>query len=146
MKPEIINFIKENKVATVCCTDGNNKPYCFQCFYAFDEENHLLFFKSSPATFHGKLLIENTEVAGTIQTEKVELLTLKGIQFTGTTLESDFPENISPSSFYHKKFPYALAKSGKVWCIKLEMVKMTDNTNIFGKKLRWERTAPVVNQ
>ena len=140
MKAEIINFIKENKVATICCTDGNSMPYCFQCFYAFDEKNYLLFFKSSLTTFHSKLMTENPAIAGTVQTEKVDLLTLKGIQFTGTTLEEVFPDNINPSHFYHKKFPFAIAKSGKVWCIKLEMVKMTDNTNILGKKLRWERS------
>ena len=144
MKTEIVNFIKENKVATVCCTDESNAPYCFQCFYAFDDKNYLLFFKSSPSTLHGRLLANRPVVAGTVQTEKVELLTLKGIQFTGSVIEGDFPDNINPNSFYHKKFPFAIAKPGKVYCIKLEMVKMTDNTNILGKKVRWERTTLTV--
>ena len=138
MKKEIVNFLKENKIAAICCTEGN-KPYCFQCFYAFDEENYLLFFKSSSEAFHSILLNESPAVAGTVQADKTDLLTLKGVQFTGTILYNDFPNGLKPESFYHKKFPFALAKRGHVWCIQLDMVKMTDNTNIFGKKLSWER-------
>lgn len=141
MKKEIADFFKENKVAGICCTDAEGKPYCFQCFYALDPENNLLFFKSSSETFHSKLLADNPDVAGTVQPEKVELLTLKGIQFTGKILQDNFPGKVSPESFYHKKFPFALAKRGHVWCIRLDMVKMTDNTRFFGEKLRWERNS-----
>ncbi|UEG49195.1 hypothetical protein LK994_11190 [Ferruginibacter lapsinanis] len=139
MQEGIINFIKENKIATICCTDKDNTPYCFHCFYAFDERNHLLFFKSSSQTLHSTLLAENPIIAGSILPDKNELLSLKGIQLTGKVLYGGFPEYIKPETFYHKKFPFALAKPGDVWCIELTMVKMTDNTNIFGKKLKWEK-------
>ena len=139
METPIINFIKENKVATVCCTDGKNNPYCFQCFYAFDEKNRLLFFKSSAGAYHVELMSANHSVAGTIQAQKIDLLTLKGIQFTGQLLTNEILYAISPGQFYHKRFPFAVARPGKVWCIELTMVKMTDNTNVLGKKLKWER-------
>lgn len=139
MKNEIIDFIKENKVAVVCCTGAINMPYCFHCFYAFDEENYLLFFKSSAQTFHSKLLLENPCIAGSILPGKIELLALKGIQLTGTVLYDEIPDHINPAAYYHKRFPLALAKPGDVWCIRLELVKMTDNTNIFGRKLTWNR-------
>jgi uncharacterized protein YhbP (UPF0306 family) len=38
-----------------------------------------------------------------------------------------------------QKIPFALAKPGDVWCIQLEMIKMTDNTQVFGKKLMWNK-------
>lgn len=139
MKKELINFIKENKIASISCVDSDSKPYCFHCFYVFDEKNYIIFFKSSLNTHHAKLLSNNQNIAGSILPDKIDFLALKGIQFTGTILTSNFPNNINPELYYHKKLPFALAKPGHVWFIRLEMVKMTDNTNIFGKKLRWER-------
>lgn len=139
MDSEIIDFIKENKIAAFCCSDANNKPYCFHCFYAFDEKNYLLFFKSSSHTFHSKMLSENPYIAGSILPGKIELLALKGIQLRGTILYNEIPDHIEPAAYYHKRFPLALAKRGEVWCIQLEMVKMTDNTNVFGRKSTWNK-------
>lgn len=139
MQKEITNFIKENRIATICCIDDNNKPYCFHCFYAFDEKNHLLIFKSSSGSSHSQFLAENRNISGSILPEKPEFLAMKGIQLTGTILYKDLQGQINPAVYYHKKFPLALAKSGNVWCVELERVKMTDNTTIFGKKLNWTK-------
>lgn len=135
----IENFIKENKIASICCIDEQNKPHCFHCFYAFDEKNCCLFFKSSLSSLHSKLLAENSNIAGSILPQKPDFLALKGIQITGAVLSEFASMQIDPDAFYHKKFPLALAKPGKVWCIELLKIKMTDNTNFFGKKLCWER-------
>ncbi|MEJ6980345.1 pyridoxamine 5'-phosphate oxidase family protein [Pedobacter sp. P351] len=140
MKKEILNFIKENKIATIACSDENNKPYCFHCFYIFDEINNMLFFKSSLNTYHSKAIINNPGIAGSILPNKIDFIALKGIQFTGIILTKDFPDDVNPNHYYHKKLPLALAKPGNVFCIKLEMVKMSDNTNIFGEKLLWQRS------
>jgi len=140
MRKEIITFIKENKIACFCCVDENNAPYCFNCFYLFDEQNHLLFFKSSPNTHHSKIMLKSSKIAGSILPDKMDFITLKGLQFTGSVLSQDFPDNINPEIYYHKKLPFAFAKPGKVWCIQLETLKMTDSTNLFGKKLRWEKS------
>lgn len=82
---------------------------------------------------------QNPWVSGSILPEKIDILTLRGIQFTGKILTDSFPAGIEPGRYYHKKFPLGLAKPGQVWCIALETVKMTDNTNIFGKKLKWDK-------
>lgn len=139
----ITNFISANKIAAVCCTDGNI-PYCFHCFYVFDPDNFLLFFKSSDETWHSKLLAENAAVAGSILPQKLELLALKGIQFTGTVLYNGIPDQIKPETFYHKRLPLGLAKPGHVFCIQLESIKMTDNSLVFGKKLLWNITQELV--
>ena len=135
----ISKFINENKIAAICCTDGSNRPYCFHCFYVFDETNSLLFFKSSEKTFHAGLLSENPAVAGSILPQKMEMLALKGIQFTGTVLYSDFPDQLKPEYYYHQKLPLGLAKPGHVYCIQLQTIKMTDNSIVFGKKLLWNK-------
>jgi len=136
----IADFIKMNKVATICCIDEGTNPYCFNCFYAFQEKAHLLLFKSSADSHHSKLLSQNFKVAGTILPDKVELLSLQGIQFSGRILQDPFPRQIRPEIIYHKVFPLALARPGHVWQIQLEMIKMTDNTRIFGKKIAWKKS------
>ena len=139
MEKTISDFIKANRIASISCIDEENKPYCFHCFYAFDEKNHLLFFKSSISSLHSKLLTENSNIAGSILPEKHDFLALKGIQLTGRVLNEPDLMQINPEIFYHKVFPLAFAKPGKVWCIDLLKIKMSDNTNIFGKKLFWEK-------
>ena len=39
---------------------------------------------------------------------------------------------------YFKAFPYALALSPKLWQIKVNYFKMTDNRLGFGKKIIWQ--------
>ena len=134
---EIADFIKANKIASICCVTEENTPYSFSCFYSFDVSNQLLFFKSSSDTFHGKLLLENPKVSGTILPTALDLLAIQGIQFTGTILYDSFPGNVQPGMSYHKTYPFALAKPGHVWCIQLEQMKMTDNSRVFGRKINW---------
>ena len=140
MQKEIAEFIESNRIAAISCAARDSSPYIFHCFYAFDLKNKLFFFKSAHSTFHSSLLNDNPRTAGSILPEKVNLLALKGIQFTGVILGHDLPESINPAHFYHKKFPFAIAKPGKVWCSRLDKIKMTDNTRAFGAKLKWERT------
>jgi uncharacterized protein len=139
MKKGISTFIKGNKIASIAYIDEGNKPHSFHCFYVFDEINYLLFFKSSSGTYHAKSLSNNSCIAGSILPHKIDFLALKGVQFTGSIITENIPGNVNPDSYYHKKSPLAIAKPGHVWCIQLQMVKMTDNTNVFGEKLRWQK-------
>jgi uncharacterized protein YhbP (UPF0306 family) len=139
MDKYIINFINENKIASICCNDEKNNPHCFHCFYAFDEKNYLLFFKSSISTLHSVLLSEGSIIAGSILPEKINYLALRGIQLRGRIICDISALKMDPDTFYHTKNPIALAKAGKVWCIELLKVKMSDNTRFFGSKLNWER-------
>ncbi len=139
MNKEISTFIKENKIASMAGVDEHHKPFCFNCFYVYDGQHQLLFFKSSPKTHHAKWLLNDAAIAGSILPDKINFLALKGIQFTGVVLTQNIPDNIVPEVYYHKKIPLALAKAGHVWCIQLHMIKMTDNTPILGGKLLWNK-------
>ena len=44
---------------------------------------------------------------------------------------------------YHRKHPIALAIKGEVFTIRLDSIKMTDSTKVFGKKIFWNRTVIV---
>jgi uncharacterized protein YhbP (UPF0306 family) len=138
MDERIVDFIKAQTVATVCCVDEENRPYCFSCFYAFDRERNLFYFKSSENAHHSALLLRNNRVAGTIQPDKLNSLAIKGIQFTGTIIDPKNELSFNASKMYHRKYPFALAMPGDVWTLQPDVIKMTDNTLSFGKKLHWQ--------
>ena len=141
MQTEIIEFMESYKVATLCCASTDGEPYCFHCFYVYDARLGMLFFKSSDQTEHVRMLALNPHLSGSILPDKAEFLTLKGLQFCGILHQEPLPNGLKAADVYHKKFPFALAMPGKVWCVEITMVKLTDNTRIFGKKLRWDKVA-----
>jgi uncharacterized protein YhbP (UPF0306 family) len=133
----IVRFIKKQRNASICCVDESGSPYCFSCYYAFDNEKGLLYFKSQSHTHHIKLIKTKNAIAGTILPDQVSLTKTKGIQFRGTVLDE---QNLRDAhSFYHKRFPFAFSIPGEVWTIELSAIKMIDTFVKFGKKLFWER-------
>jgi len=138
MNERIVDFISQQRVVNVCCVDAENNPYCFSLFYAFDKERNLLYFKSGSGAHHSQLLDQNPVVAGTIQPDKLNSMAIKGVQFQGKIVDAKEKACLQAESVYHKKFPFALAMPGEVWTLQLEVVKMTDNTLSFGKKLHWQ--------
>lgn len=139
MNKAIIQFIKEQTCAGICCVDETGKPYCFSCFYAFNAEKGVLYFKSSKESHHAALLVKNPAVAGTILPDKISTFLVKGLQFEGILLNAEHPMAKNAPVFYHKTKPMALAVPGEVWTVKIDSIKMTDSTLVFGKKIKWER-------
>ncbi|BAU53368.1 pyridoxamine 5'-phosphate oxidase family protein [Mucilaginibacter gotjawali] len=139
MNEDIIKFARRQTCATISCINGNNKPYCFNCFYAFNSELGLLYFKSSADTRHSKLIKQNPFVAGTILPDKLKTLLVQGIQFEGELLAGDHPLAAHASANYHKEHPMALAMQGEIWTIQINHIKMTDSSKGFGKKIAWDR-------
>lgn len=138
MEDKISNYLKQNKVLTLA-TSVNDKPYCAACFYAYDEKEQMLIFSSDNHTKHITDAIANTNVAGTINTEVTTIVKIQGVQFTGDFINPSEEEAKELYSTYYEKFPFARAKPAPIWAIKLNWIKMTDNTLGFGKKLEWER-------
>jgi len=135
----ITDFIEKQRVASVCCFDEHNQPYCFTIFYVFDKTERRLYFKSNASSNHAHYLLQHKKIAGTIVPEKLNMLAIRGIQFTGCVIEDHHLSHHHAASEYYKKFPYAFAMAGDIWTIQLETVKMTDNTVTFGHKISWER-------
>lgn len=139
MNEIIAGFIQKQSCATVCCVDESNKPYCFSCFYAFNAEEGLLYFKSSADAHHSALMKINACIAGAILPDKLNTLLVKGIQFEGVLLDANHPLTKKASGFYHKKHPIALAMQGEISVIQINHIKMTDSSKGFGKKITWKR-------
>lgn len=134
----ITDFISSQTVASVACLDENNRPYCFSCFYAFDHDKQLLYFKTSPGSHHVKLLLKNPFVAGTIQQDKLNPLAIRGLQFSGVAYWQDGKMLDHASVLYHARHPMALTVEGEIWTIQLHTIKMSHNTLGFNKKVHWE--------
>jgi uncharacterized protein len=79
--------------------------------------------------------LRNPVVAGTILPDKLETVSIKGVQFTGMFTPAEGDE---ASLIYYSRFPFARAIGGKFWVIKLKTMKYTDNTLGFGTKLHWQ--------
>jgi uncharacterized protein YhbP (UPF0306 family) len=139
MDETISRFLKNQTCTSISCVDETGKAYCFSCFYVFNEEEKLLYYKSSAETNHSLIIKKNPVIAGTVLPDKLNKLVVKGIQFEGVVLEHGDNLAQGAAEFYHKKNPLALAIPGKVWTIEIRQIKMTDSTLGFGKKISWER-------
>ncbi len=138
MDKRIINFIKEHHVLTLA-TSENNKPYCANAFYAYDEDNNLLIFNSDTKTKHVQDFLSNSQVAASIVLETKTVGKIQGAQICGTVLEPKDDLLKSVKKIYLKRFPYAVLTHTTLWVLDMAFVKMTDNRLGFGKKLIWEK-------
>lgn len=134
---DITKFLSKQTCVNICCLDEENNPYCFTCFYHFDEGNNCLYFKSQMNTHHAKLLEKNGTIAGTILEDTLDKILLKGIQLTGKVKRNSMMD-ISASFKYHAKYPIATTVPGDIWTVQLEVIKFTDNGQGFGHKTHWE--------
>jgi hypothetical protein len=126
-------FLAKHHVLTLATTDGEELSAC-NLFYAFDLEKTSFIVASSDETTHIKNILKNQNVAGTVVLETKIVGKIEGVQFRGEFLPL---ENEALKKLYFKSFPYALAMSPKLWQIKINYFKLTDNTLGFGKKIIW---------
>lgn len=139
MDKTIIEFLLNQNSATVCCIDNAGKPYCFSCFYAFDNLKGIFYFKSSANSLHSVLMKKNPFIAGTVLPDRLNKLSVKGIQFQAEVLDSTAPGVQEGMQNYFKKHPVALLIPGELWALQINHIKMTDSTLGFGKKISWNR-------
>ncbi len=139
MNENITQFLQTQTCATICCMDEDNAPYCFSCFYAFNDYHGLLYFKSSADSNHSLMLKKNPFIAGTVLPDKLNKIIVKGIQFEGVVLDGADPLMEQALGHYLRRHPIAMAIPGEIWGIQINHIKMTDSTLGFGKKIAWYR-------
>lgn len=138
MDERIESFIKKQTVVSIAVISDKETPYCASCFYAYDDENKIIIFKSDTTTNHIHYALENNKIAGTILPDSLNKAAIKGIQFEGELYQHE-KLGERASIIYHKKYPFAKIMYGEVWMVAINSVKFTDNTLMFGKKLLWDR-------
>ena len=134
MDERFIKFIKKHHVLTLATVNGEGMPYVANCFYAFDTKRNLFVFTSDLATRHGAEMAANSSVALSIVLETRIVGRVQGLQVTGEAKRGDDEAR----KYYIKRFPYAAAADLELWMVEPTMMKLTDNTLGFGKKLVWQ--------
>lgn len=132
----ICDFLRINHVLTLC-TSANSDLWCANCYYVFDQQQMSLFIMTSEDSHHSKLMVLNKNIAGTIAPQPKNIMDIRGIQFKGKIEKLTNKEAEKANNFYYTIFPDAKFVSAPIWKITLSMIKMTDNSLCFGKKLFW---------
>ena len=131
---KIVSFVKKHHVLTVATVDQSGMPYVANCFYAYDSARNLFVFTSDTTTKHGAHMVANPHVALSIPVETRVVGRVQGIQICGIAEAGDEEARTT----YIKRFPYAAVAPLTLWAVRPTMMKLTDNTLGFGKKLIWE--------
>ncbi|WP_275555879.1 YhbP family protein [Mixta sp. Marseille-Q2659] len=134
----IIRYLKKQHVLSLCCRDEETF-WCANCFYAFDEARMVFWIMTEANTRHGALMTQQPQVAGTVSGQTKTVMLIKGIQYRGEARLLNGEEDKQARAAYCQRFPVARAVSAPLWEIRLDEVKMTDNTLGFGKKNQWLR-------
>lgn len=134
MDERFIKFIRKHHVLTLATVNGEGMPYVANCFYAYDAKRNMLVFTSDTTTRHGAEMAANGSVAISIVLETRVVGRVQGLQIVGTAERGDDEARRS----YIKRFPYAAAAPLELWMVRPSMMKLTDNTLGFGKKLIWQ--------
>lgn len=134
---EISEFIKENKVATVCYVEGAS-PNCFNCLYACMPDWDGVIFKSSRSSLHSTAMQHDDPVAGTIYQSSKSGLDNAGVQFRGRVANGDAWRDIAKKAYY-KRYPLALLIPGDLFVVVFDNLKFTRTTKGIRQKHSWER-------
>ena len=131
---KITSFAKKHHMLTLATVGKSGMPYVANCFYAYDSQRNLFIFTSDVTTRHGAEMLHNPNVALSIPLETRVVGRVQGIQICGIAERGDNEARAT----YIKRFPYAAVAPLTLWAVRPTMMKLTDNTLGFGKKLIWE--------
>lgn len=132
---KISSFIEEHHVMSLATAVDDELSVC-SLFYAYDASILSFIVASSDETTHIQHIKKKSNIAGNILLETKSVGKIQGLQFRGEFLEL---KDRTLKAKYFKIFPYALALNPKLWQIKVNYFKMTDNRLGFGKKIIWQR-------
>ena len=130
---KIVSFLQKHHVLSLATSNDNELSVC-SLFYTFSKERNSFIVASSDETLHINHIKQNKNIAGNIVLETKLIGKIQGVQFRG---EFSLLEDNELKKLYFKAFPHAIVMKPKLWQIKVNYFKMTDNTLGFGKKLIW---------
>lgn len=131
----IEKFIAKHHVLTLATATNDGSPYCCNAFFAYVKGEGAFVFTSDRATNHGQMMLQNSRVAASVVLETRVVGRVQGLQITGRVMTATEEDK----KLYLKRFPYAVVADLTLWRLEADMLKLTDNTLGFGKKLIWHR-------
>jgi uncharacterized protein YhbP (UPF0306 family) len=132
---QIDKFISKHHVLTLATATTDGSPYCCNAFYAYNKADNAFIFTTDTSIHHGQMMLANGRVAASVVLETRIVGKIQGLQITGQikpAIEGD-------KAIYLKRFPYAVVADLSLWRLEADMMKLTDNSLGFGKKLIWQR-------
>lgn len=135
---KITDFIKKHHVITIA-TVKDNQPWCFNAFYAFDEDTQSFIITSHNDTRHIQEVLANPKIAGSVVLETEIVGKVQGLQFSGEMVLCENDDERQAKKVYIKRFPLTTITPKILWRISIYEAKYTDNTLGFGKKLLWNK-------
>ncbi|MDD5157460.1 pyridoxamine 5'-phosphate oxidase family protein [Sulfurimonas sp.] len=131
---KIDTFLQEHHVLSLATSNLKELSVC-NLFYVFELEKLSFVVASSDETTHIENISKNSSVAGAVVFETKIVGKIQGVQFRGEFLVL---EDEALKKSYFSRFPYAIAMNPKLWQIKINYFKFTDNNLGFGKKIIWQ--------
>jgi len=132
---KIETFLDLHHVLSLATSNEDELSVC-NLFYAYDKLSSSFIVASSDDTTHIQNILQKNKVAGSVVLETKSIGKIQGLQFRG---EFTLLDDKALVSSYFKEFPASVLMKPKLWKIKIDYFKMTDNTLGFGKKLIWSR-------
>ncbi len=133
----INSFLGKHHVLSLATSAFGELSVC-SLFYAYDEKKLSFIVASSEDTIHIKHILSNQNIAGNIVLETKTVGKIQGVQFKGKFFKL---EDDGLKKLYFKTFPHAKLMRPKLWQIKVNYFKMTDNRLGFGKKVIWQKSS-----
>lgn len=132
LREKAMEFIKENKVATICYVK-DLLPYCFNCLYAATPLNSGIVFKSSVSSQHFPLMQRGASIAGTIYHASEDGFENIGVQFNGrVSVDQSIFE--AAENAYYKCYPKALLMLGQLCIVTFDAIKFSQTINGIRRK------------
>jgi uncharacterized protein YhbP (UPF0306 family) len=124
---------------TVATVGADGRPWTAHVFYAWSGGQNLFVFTTDTITRHGSEMEANACVAAGVALETRTVGRVQGLQIEGRVRRAEGEELESARATYLRRFPYAVLAPLSLWILEPSLLKLTDNTLGFGKKLTWER-------
>jgi uncharacterized protein YhbP (UPF0306 family) len=132
-------FIRRHHVMTLATVGAEGRPWTAHVFYAWSAAEKLFVFTTDTSTRHGAEIEADARVAAGIALETRTVGRVQGLQIEGEVRRAEGTELESARTAYLKRFPYAALVPLSLWVLEPSLMKLTDNTLGFGKKLIWTR-------
>jgi uncharacterized protein len=145
VRERLLKFLREHQVLTLAVVEADGNPYAAALLYAVDDELRFQVV-TDPSTRHGRAMVANPSVAGTIQLDRQHWHEIQGIQFRGICRQLESTERARAWEIYSSRFPFLqqpnailtreLVKTA-MWRIDATWIWLIDNQIGFGHKEEW---------
>jgi uncharacterized protein YhbP (UPF0306 family) len=143
----LLSFLRSHRVMTVAVADGHGQPHAAALFYAVGE-NLRLYVLTDPATRHGRAMLLEGRVAGTVQRDRQDWRKIRGVQLRGRCWLLKGAARDRAWRQLVRRFPFlnrgnvelrlALEKTA-LWAVEPDWLRLIDNRRGLGHKQEWAR-------